>query len=264
MVNCKDRPEYFFIHGSVKKDMMNKTAVITGAAGGIGKAAALHFAQAGWQTALCCRQRTQELEALAARIRCQYGTACLTFTGDMGSWEDSRAFCDMALKAFGHADVLINNAGISYIGLLTDMQPEDWRALMSSNLDSVFNCCRHIIPSMVSRKEGRIINVSSVWGCCGASCEASYSASKGGVNALTMALARELAPSNIAVNAIAFGVIDTRMNGQLSEEERAELAQEIPAGRFASPEEAGRQIFALAQADPYLTGQIIKYDGAWT
>ena len=132
---------------------------------------------------------------------------------------------------------------------------------MDTNLSSVFYCCREAVPYMVSRKQGRIINISSIWGISGASCEAAYSASKAGLNGLTQALAKELAPSNIQVNAIACGVIDTEMNARLDEEERNALREEIPAGRFGTPEEAAKLVLLLAEAPAYLTGQIIRMDG---
>lgn len=163
----------------------------------------------------------------------------------------------------GGVDVLINNAGISHIGLLSEMSYEEWERILHTNLTSVFSCCKLAIPHMVSQKSGRIINISSDWGICGASCEVAYSATKGGINAFTKALAKELAPSNIQVNAIACGVIDTQMNACFSEEERAELADEIPAGRFGTPEETAHLAVQLATGNEYLTGQIITLDGGW-
>ena len=160
-------------------------------------------------------------------------------------------------------DFLINNAGISYIGLLTDMSIDDWNHIVSTNLTSVFSTSRLAIPHMVHEKKGKIINISSVWGIAGASCEVAYSACKGGINSFTKALAKELAPSNIQVNAIACGVIDTQMNACFSEEERKELADEIPAGRFGTPEEVAHLAVQLANGNDYLTGQIITLDGGW-
>ena len=160
-------------------------------------------------------------------------------------------------------DVLINNAGIAWFGLLTDMTDEDWRTVTDTNLSSVFYCCRAAVPYMVSRKSGRIINISSMWGTAGASCEAAYSASKSGVHGLTRALAKELAPSNIQVNSIGCGVIDTEMNARLDKEERSALAEEVPAGRFGEPDEAARLALMLADAPAYLTGQIIGLDGGF-
>lgn len=166
-------------------------------------------------------------------------------------------------KGCRHLDVLVNNAGISHIGLLSDMSDEQWDAVLKTNLSSVFYCCRAAIPAMVSVKHGRIINVSSMWGISGASCETAYSASKSGVNGLTRALAKELAPSNIQVNAVACGVIDTVMNSQLDDEERQSLEYEIPMGRFGSPDEIAKVIWDLANAPEYMTGQVIGVDGGY-
>ena len=160
-------------------------------------------------------------------------------------------------------DVLINNAGISYIGLLTDMSIDDWNRIVSTNLTSVFSTSRLAIPHMVHEKKGKIINISSVWGIAGASCEVAYSATKSGIHGLTRALAKELAPSNIQVNAIACGVIDTEMNGRLNEEERQDLMDEIPSGRFADPEEVAELALKLTDTPAYMTGQIIGIDGGF-
>ena len=163
----------------------------------------------------------------------------------------------------GGLDVLVNNAGVAYIGLLTDMTDTDWETVLGTNLSSVFYCSRAAVPYMVSKKSGRIINISSMWGTSGASCEAAYSAAKSGVNGLTRALAKELAPSNIQVNAIACGVIDTAMNAQLSEEDRLLLMDEVPAGRFGTPEEVAELVIDLAEHHNYMTGQVIGLDGGF-
>ena len=171
---------------------------------------------------------------------------------------------DSALAQFNHIDVLINNAGISHIGLLADMTISDWNKIVSTNLTSVFSTCNCVVPSMVSRKSGKILQISSVWGNVGASCEVAYSACKGGINSFTKALGKELAPSNIQVNAIACGVIDTEMNHCFSDEERRALADEIPASRFGKPEEVAKLALDLCTGNEYLTGQIITLDGGWT
>ena len=160
-------------------------------------------------------------------------------------------------------DVLINNAGCAHIGLLSDMTDDEWNRVIQTNLSSVFYCSRAAVPAMIRRKQGKIINVSSMWGTLGASCEAAYSASKAGVHGLTKALAKELAPSNIQVNALACGVIDTEMNTQLDEEERRALVSEIPADRFGTPDEAAHMLWNIATAPPYMTGQIIGIDGGF-
>lgn len=237
----------------------SNTALITGASRGIGRAAAECFAEAGWQLTLTCDRSIQELNAVADALRQKYGISCLALQADMGCEEDvNRVF-----QHLEELDVLVNNAGISHIGLLTDTSAEAWRRVMAVNLDSCFYTSRAAIPLMLRKHSGRIINVSSVWGERGASMEVAYSASKGGMNAFTRALAKELAPSGIQVNAVACGVIDTTMNGGLTPEDRQALREEIPADRFGTPEEAGRLIFQLAHSPEYLTGQIITMDGGW-
>ena len=182
--------------------------------------------------------------------------------GDAGDFESCSRLFGAIRERFGSLDVLVNNAGISYIGLFQDMTPDEWNHILNTNL-TFFNCCRLAVPMMVSRKSGRILNISSVWGVCGASCEVAYSATKGGINAMTRALAKELAPSSIQVNAIACGAIDTEMNQFLDEEERNALLEEIPAGRMGRAEEVGKLAYQLGSEDSYLTGQIIQLDGGW-
>ena len=242
---------------------MKHTALITGASRGIGAALACRFAAEGYHLALCCHNSYETLQALATKLETTCSIQVLCFRGDVG---DYTFICDMVQKTldtFGQIDVLINNAGISYIGLLTDMDITDWNQIVATNLTSVFSTCRQVIPSMVHAKSGHIINISSVWGNVGASCEVAYSACKGGINSLTRALGKELAPSNIQVNAIACGVIDTRMNACFDAEERSELENEIPAGRFAAPSEVADFVQQLIDAPSYLTGQIISFDGGY-
>ena len=163
----------------------------------------------------------------------------------------------------GKSTTDINKAGIAWFGLLTDMTDNDWDKILATNLSSVFYCSRAAIPYMVSKKCGKILNISSMWGTVGASCEVAYSATKSGIHGLTRALAKELAPSNIQVNAIACGVIDTEMNGRLNEEERQDLIDEIPSGRFADPEEVAELALKLTDTPAYMTGQILGIDGGF-
>ena len=160
-------------------------------------------------------------------------------------------------------DLLINNAGISYIGLLQDMTLNEWRRIINVNLDSAFLTSRAALNLMIPKQSGRIINISSIWGERGASMEVAYSASKGGLNAFTRALAKEVAPSNIQVNAIACGVIDTEMNRCFSTEEMASIIEEIPADRLGLPSEVASLAVSLASAPAYLTGQVITIDGGF-
>lgn len=242
---------------------MKQTALITGASRGIGAALAETFARAGYQLTLCCQHSEGKLMELVQRLQEQYHTTVLVRIGDVGDYAFVKMMVDATLEAFGALDVLINNAGISYIGLLTDMSIEDWNRIVATNLTSVFSTCRCVVPSMVHNKRGRIINISSVWGNVGASCEVAYSACKGGINSFTRALGKELAPSQITVNAIACGVIDTDMNRCFSEEERAELIAEIPAERMGRPEEVAELALSIASGHAYLNGQIITLDGGW-
>ena len=160
-------------------------------------------------------------------------------------------------------NILINNAGISCFGLLQDTTPEQWDAMITSNLNSVFYCSKLAIPEMLSKKSGKILSISSVWGNVGASMEVPYSTTKGAINAFTKALAKELGPSNIQVNAIACGMIDTEMNAVLSEDDITAITEEIPAGRMGTPEEVAELAFAITKKNDYLTGQIITLDGGW-
>ena len=240
--------------------MARKTVLVTGASRGIGKAIAVKFAKKGYNVVISCVRREEQLLQTKKEIE-SFQVSCLSYLGDMGVAENCAELFKKIRKQFGGLDVLVNNAGISYIGLLQDMKPEDWELLLRTNLTSVFNCCKLAIPMMLEKKQGKIINISSVWGVCGASCEAAYSATKGGVNALTKALAKELAPSNIQVNAIACGAIDTEMNHFLDDEELIGLIEEIPAGRLGRAEEVADLAYHLGYKENYLTGQIIGLDG---
>ena len=239
--------------------MQTKTALITGASRGIGLAAAKAFAAAGYHLILTCANSFDTLQTEAARLSETYGILCKPVKADMGCEADVKAL----FEDIPSLDVLVNNAGIAHIGLLSDMSSDEWHKVLATNLDSCFYTCRAAIPLMLHKHAGRIINISSVWGNCGASMEVAYSASKGAVNSFTKALAKELAPSNIQVNAIACGVIDTAMNACLTNEDRESLRDEIPADRFGTPEEAAELILQLANAPTYLTGQIITMDGGW-
>lgn len=240
-----------------------KTALITGASHGIGKAIAQCLASHGIRLFLNCRSSEAELTTYAAQLTETFQVSCTPLIYDISDHDQVHAMFEEIHIMHETVDILINNAGISHIGLLQDMDIQEWNRVINTNLTSVFSCCKYAIPDMVSRKKGKIINISSMWGLTGASCEVAYSASKGGVNLFTQALAKELAPSNIQVNAIACGVIDTRMNACFDAEERADLENEIPAGRFAAPEEVAAFVYQLLTAPEYLTGQIIPFDGGY-
>ena len=237
-----------------------KTALITGASRGIGRFCAHAFAAAGYHLYLTCLREKEKLQTLQRELEDAYPVTCRGFLCDAGNFED-------VTRLFSHIntlDVLVNNAGISYIGLIQDMSVADWNALMAANLNACFYTVKHAVPLMLAKGQGRTINVSSVWGNVGASMETAYSASKGAVNAFTRALAKELAPSHIQVNAAAFGIIDTDMNRSFTEAEIDRITEEIPAGRMGTCEEAAKLILQLAEAPAYLTGQVITMDGGWT
>lgn len=242
---------------------MNKTVLITGASRGIGSAIARAFAREGCRLIINCSKSPDALLALATELQTTCHSEILTSVGDISDYSYTEQLFDQIAARFGGADIVVNNAGISHIGLLSDMTIEEWNHIISVNLTSAFSTSKLAIPYMLHQKSGKIINISSIWGNVGASCEVAYSACKGGLNAFTRALAKELAPSNIQVNAIACGVIDTEMNACFSAEERKALEDEIPVGRFGTPDEVAALAVQLATGNEYLTGQIITLDGGF-
>lgn len=239
--------------------MERKNALITGASRGIGHAIAVEFAKAGYDLFLTCNKNIELLKQTATQLEQEYKVKCQCFAFPI---YDEKAVIDM-FQNIPHLDVLVNNAGISYIGLLSDMAYEEWKQVIDTNLNGCFLTCRQAIPEMVRRQKGKIVNISSVWGNVGASMEVAYSASKGAVNSFTRALAKELGPSNIQVNAVACGVIDTDMNKCFSEEDMEALIAEIPADRIGKTEEVAKLILQICTGNEYLTGQIITLDGGW-
>ena len=237
------------------------TILITGASHGVGKAFAIACAQSGRFSKIILNGGTDTaaLEDTARRVSAAGDLVCLADVGDVSDL----AYVQGLRERFGPVDTLVNNAGISRIGLLTDMSPDVWDRVLRVNVTSLYNTCHTYVPDMVSNGGGQILNVSSVWGLCGASCEVAYSASKGAVNAFTKALAKELAPSHIRVNAIALGIIGTRMNAHLTETETAEIRDQIPAGYIASPEEAAQAMLRLLEMPEYFNGEIVRFDGCW-
>ena len=241
---------------------MKKTAVVTGASRGIGKAIAHRLAKDGYDLILICRSKKELLEKSATFYQQTYGTKSYCFAGNVGDegfWRMLRSNLEEVLP---FVEVVVNNAGISYVGLLNDMTPSQWQEIINVNLSALFYSAKVFSPEMIRQKRGHIINITSMWGQRGASCEVAYSASKGGVDAFTKALAKELAPSNVYVNAISCGVMDTDMMNVFSEEEKEDLADEIPFGRFGNPKEVATLISSLL-SNTYITGQIIGLDGGY-
>lgn len=239
-----------------------KTVLITGSSRGIGRETALYFASQGWNVIIHGFRHPEKLDSLKTEIL-SHSVSCLSFCGDISNPLFVDKMITESLKVFPKIDCLVNNAGISQVGLFTDATIDDWNLMINTNLTSVFTTCKNIIPHMLHYHKGKIINISSIWGEAGASCEVLYSTTKGGINAFTKALAKEVAASNIQVNAIAFGMIDTEMNAEFDEEDLAMIKDEIPADYIASPKEAAQMVYHVAEAPGYMTGQIVTFSGGW-
>ena len=236
---------------------MPSTVLITGASRGIGAAAARLFAQKGWQVAANYCQSEREARALAASH-----PGILAVQADVADRGQVDRMTKEVLHQFGHIDVLINNAGIAQQKLFTDVTETEWERLFCVNVTGVFHCCQAVMPGRIRRQRGKILNLSSIWGMTGASCEVAYSAAKAAVIGLSKALAKEVGPSGITVNCVAPGVIDTQMNASLDDETRAGLREETPLGVLGKPEDVANLLFFLAseQAD-FITGQVLGVDG---
>ena len=244
--------------------MEQRTALITGASRGIGAATARRLARAGYAVAVnYCRSEERAL-ALVEELR-EAGHTAMAVHADVSDPDQVGNMVDNVLDKFCQLDILVCNAGRSWVGLLGDMTPEEWRELFAVNLDSVFYCCKAVMPHMIHRKRGKIITISSMWGQVGASCEAAYSASKAGVIGLTKALAKELGPSGITVNCVAPGVVDTEMNQNLTAEDLDALRQETPLERIGRAEDVAESVLFLAsEGADFITGQTILVDGGFT
>lgn len=227
---------------------MKRCALITGASGGIGGASALRLARDGFNIAACYHSDRESALRLQKELETT-GAEFKIYQTDVSDFDSVKKVFEDAADFFGGVSVLANCAGISSRKLFTDTTPEDFDRITDVNFRGVYNCCLCAVPFMVSQKSGKIINVASMWGVRGASCEALYSATKAAVIGLTQALARELAPSNVQANCVAPGAVDTKMNDDLSEEEKRSFAEKIPMGRFASPEEIAGVVSFLASAD---------------
>lgn len=243
--------------------MINTYVIVTGASRGIGKETAHIFASKGYNLITICRGNYSLLEKNAEELENKYNIKCHPFQCDLGNADDISRLLTKTEPFLGDVKILVNNAGISCTGLFQDITDSQWNTIFNTNVSSMIYMSRGIIPYFLKNKCGRIINISSVWGNEGASCEVAYSTTKGAVNSFTKALGKELAPSGISVNAIAFGAIDTDMNSFLNQEEKMNLEYEIPAGRMATPSEAAEFIYQIATAPDYLNAQIISFNGGW-
>lgn len=240
--------------------LLGKSAIVTGASRGIGRDIAIKLSENG-ALVIVNYSKDEEGANETCNIIKEKGGFALKFKADVSNFDEAKDLVEFTVKNTGRLDIVVNNAGISNIGLFMDSTEEDIKNLMGINLFGTFYVTKHALGHMLSRG-GNIVNISSMWGEVGASCEVLYSSSKGGINLFTKALAKEMAPSNIRVNAIAPGVIDTSMNAFLNEDDRKELEEEIPLGRFGKGEEiANAVVFLCSNESSYLTGQVIRIDG---
>ena len=239
---------------------MNKTAVITGASRGIGRATAIEFARNGYN--VLANYNNSEKEAMELeKMLTEEGYSIKVFKADVSKSSEADAMIEYCLKEFGGLDVLVNNAGISQDKLFTDITDDDWERMMSVNVTSVFNCSRKALQHMIWEKSGSIINITSMWGETGGSCEVHYSASKAAIIGMTKALAKEVGPSNIRVNAVSPGVIMTDMCAYYGEETLNELKEETPLMKLGKPEDIAETVYFLAEKGNFITGQVVGVNG---
>ena len=240
-----------------EKNIVNKVVVVTGGARGIGAEIVKFLAKLGYKVVL----NYNKSESYAQDVKKELNDVEI-FKADVSKKEEAKALIDFAIKKYGKIDVLINNAGIAQTKLFTEITDEDWKNIIDTNLNSAFYCSREAVKNMIHNKSGLIINISSIWGITGASCEVAYSTSKAAINGFTKALAKELGPSNIRVNAIAPGIINTAMNSYLSEDELKNIKEEIPLEKIGDPVDIAKCVKWLIE-DNYTTGQIISINGGW-
>lgn len=242
---------------------MKKTVLVTGASGGIGSACARLFADKGYKVAVHCRKNKAAAEELTNELRSK-GCEAVCVCADLSDEAQVKAMFSEIRNTLGDVEILINNAGVAQQKLFTDTTRADYDFLFGANLLSAINCSREALKSMIAAHSGSIVNVSSMWGISGASCEVLYSASKAALIGFTKALAKETGPSNIRVNCVAPGVVDTRMNANLSQEDMQALADETPLCRIGKPEEIANAVVFLATQDAsFVTGQILSVDGGF-
>ena len=245
------------------KAIGDMTVLVTGASGDIGSSIAQRFASVGMNV-IIHYMKSHEAANETARRCIELGSNAVTVCADLRSKEQIDRMLEKLHTHRLYPDVVVNNAAVSHYAMLSDITEEDWDTVMDINVKSVFLCTQAFMPYMIRQRYGRIINVSSIWGLSGASCEVLYSTTKGGVNAFTKALAKELAPSGVTVNAVAPGAVSTSMMAHLDEKELQQLEHNIPAGRLAQPDEISSLVYFLAIPESgYINGQIISPNGGW-
>lgn len=243
--------------------MQNRTVWITGSSRGIGKATALYFARQGDRVVLHCHTHRQQAEELLCALTGS-GAQAMLVQADVADPAQVTAAHQQIVAQFGPVEVLVNNAGIAQQALFTELSPEEWHRMFAVHVDGCFHCCQAVLPGMIRQQRGAIINLSSMWGQIGGSCEVHYSAAKAAVIGLTKALAKEVGLSGVTVNCVAPGVIETDMNGALDEPSLEMLRDAIPLGRIGTPAEVAKAVYFLASdSASYLTGQVISPNGGF-
>ena len=238
-----------------------KTAIVTGGSRGIGAAIVKKLAKNNYNVVLNYNNSQESARKTQEELK-QENIHVEIFKADVSKREEVKELVDFTLKQFGNIDVLINNAGIDQIKPFTDITDEDWNRMIQINLNSVFYCTQEVLPTMINNKDGSIINISSIWGITGGYCEVHYSVTKAGIDGMTKALAKELGPSNIRVNSIAPGIINTEINKNFSKDELKEIEKEIPLGKIGKTEDIAKCVMWLIE-DNYTTGQILSPNGGW-
>lgn len=244
-----------------EKNIVNKVVVVTGGSRGIGAEIVKKLAGDNYRVILNYNKSENEAKKVKEDLQ-KNNINIEIFKADVSKREEVKELIDFVINKFGKIDVLINNAGISQTKLFTDLTDEDWNNMIQTNLTSVFYCTQEAIRNMISRKEGLIINISSIWGVTGSSCEVHYSVAKAGIDGMTKALAKEVGPSNIRVNSIAPGIIDTDMNKAYTDEEIKDIIEDIPLNKIGKKVDIARCVEWLIE-DEYTTGQVISINGGW-
>ena len=243
---------------------MRKNVLITGASGGIGEAMCREFAKNGYNVVIHYNSSEEAALKLQQEIESQYQVKAVPIKADLRNSDEVKALARKATAILGNTDVLINNAGVAYLTLFQTADDNKVRELFDINLMSAMNLTKEILPSMIRNQSGRIINISSMWGIAGASCEVHYSASKSALIGFTKALAKEVGPSGITVNCIAPGYIDTKMNSSIDDESVAEIVEATPMGRKGRPEDiSALAMFLAGENADFITGQVISVDGGY-
>lgn len=238
-----------------------KTVIVTGGAKGIGRAISYEFAKSGYNVIINYKTSVKEAENIKEELT-KKGQNVEIYKADLTKKEEVEVMIKFVEEKYKKIDVLVNNAGISQIKPFADIKEEDWDNIVNNNLKTVYLTTKAVIDNMIHNKNGSIINISSIWGITGGACEVHYSATKAGIIGMTKALAKEMGPSNIRVNAVAPGIIDTDMNKNLNESEINQIKNEIPLEKIGKPEDVAKVVKWLAESE-YVTGEVIRVDGGW-